>query len=163
MMKAKALLILASVAMLLGGCDLLNCTEADVRCLQIDIYDSEENAASLLDTLTVKACGTDSILVNKSLDTKEILLPLSFHAPVDTFILQNYGKDYALEDTLFVTKSNDIFFESPDCPTVMMHTISSIRCTNVFVDSVSLVNRKVNFTETTHIRLFTGQTADTEE
>ena len=154
MMKAKVLCVLAMAVVLMSACDLLNCTQADVRCLQIAIYDIDGNPLELPDTLTVLACGTDSILVNKSQETTEILLPLSYHAPVDTFILLNFGDGYSLKDTLFVAKTNDIYFESPDCPTVMMHTIKSIRCTNAYVDSVSLVNAKVNFTEATHIRLF---------
>lgn len=153
-MKPKVLWLMAMMATLISSCDLLNCTQADVRCLQIALYDIDGNPMTLPDTLTVKACGTDSILVNKSLETKEILLPLSYHAPVDTFILLNYGEGYSLKDTLFVAKTNDIYFESPDCPTVMMHTIKSVRCTNEYLDSVSLVNTKVNFVETTHIRLF---------
>lgn len=157
MMKARLLLVFVILTTLASSCDLLNCTQADVRCLQIALYDSEENPIVLPDTLTVKACGTDSILINKSIDTKEILLPLSYHAPIDTFILLNYGEGYSFKDTLFVAKSNDIYFESPDCPTVMMHTIKSVRCTNEYVDSVSIVDTKVNFTETTHIRLFIGQ------
>lgn len=154
MMKAKILCILAVMAIFISSCDLLNCTPADVRCLQIELFDSEENPLTLPDTLTIKACGTDSILLNRSLNTKEIFLPLSYHAPVDTFILLNYGKEYSFKDTLFVAKTNDIYFESPDCPTVMMHTIKSVRCSNEYIDSVSLVNAKVNFTETTHIKLF---------
>lgn len=157
MRKARLLFIFVMLVTLVSSCDLLNCTQADVRCLQIALYDSEENPLTLPDTLTVKACGTDSILVNKSTDTEEILLPLSYHSLVDTFILLNYGKEYSFKDTLFVAKSNDIYFESPDCPTVMMHTIKSVRCTNEYVDSVSIVDAKVNFTETTHIRLFIGQ------
>ncbi len=154
MMKARALLILVLMAIFTSSCDILNCTPADVRCLQIDLYDTNEQPITLPDTLTVKACGTDSILVNRSLNTKQILLPLSYHAPVDTFILWNYGENYSYKDTLFVAKSNDIYYESPDCPTVMMHTIKSAHCTKEYLDSVSLVDAKVNFTETTHIRLF---------
>lgn len=154
MMRSRLLCVLALTAFLISSCDLLNCTQADVRCLQIEIFDMNETPLELPDTLTVLACGTDSVLVNRSLDTKDIFLPLSYHAPVDTFILLNYGEGYTLRDTLFVAKSNDIYFESPDCPTVMMHTIKSVRCTNEYLDSVSLVDPKVNFTETTHIRLF---------
>ncbi len=157
MMKAKVLFILALMATFISSCDILNCTPADVRCLQIDIYDTNEQPIALPDTLTVKACGTDNILVNRSLNTRQIQLPLSYHAPVDTFILCNYGESYSYEDTLFVTKSNDIYYESPDCPTVMMHTIKSAYCTKEYLDSVSLVDAKVNFTETTHIRLFVRQ------
>ena len=93
-------------------------------------------------------------MLNRSLNNKEILLPLSYHAPVDSIILLYYGDGFSLKDTLFVAKTNDIFFESPDCPTVMMHTIKAAHCTNEYIDSVSIVDAKVNFTETTHIKLF---------
>ncbi len=157
MKKPRTLLVLIMVVISISSCDLLNCTPADVKCLQIDIYDKNLKATAIPDTLTVKACGTDSILLNRSLNTQNIQLPLSYHAPVDTFILHNYGKDYSRKDTLFVVKSNNIYFESPDCPTVMMHTIKATHCTKEYIDSVSLVDAKVNFTETTHIRLFIRQ------
>ncbi len=154
MIKAKAFLAVAMAATLLTSCDLLNCTPAEVKCLQIEFYDGEGNSAAMPDTLTVKVCGIDSILVNRSLNTKTLSLPLSYHAPVDTFILQNYGPDYSMEDTLFVDKTNNIYFESPDCPTVMMHDIRSALCTKTFLDSLHILNKKIDFTETTHIRLF---------
>ncbi len=153
-MKTKPLFVLCLAVLTLASCDLLNCTPADVRCLQIDIYDAKEQPLTLPDTLTITTCGTDSILLNKSVDTKNILLPLSYHAAVDTFVLHNYGKDYSYKDTLFVEKTNNIFYESPDCPTVMMHEILSARCTKQYLDSVGIADAKVNFTETTHLRLF---------
>lgn len=108
----------------------------------------------LPDTLTITTCGTDSVLVNRDLNTTEILLPLSYHAPADTFILRYYGKYYSLQDTLFVEKTNDLYFESPDCPTVMMHTIQGAFCTDEFLSSVEVANKKVNFEEVTHLKLF---------
>ena len=154
MMKAKILGALAAVLIIVSSCDLLNCTQADVSLLRIEIYDAAGNKVMLPDTLTISKCGTDSILVNRDLNTTEILLPLSYHAPVDTFILKYYGMHYSLQDTLFVQKTNDVFFESPDCPTVMMHTILNASCTDEFIGSVEVANEKVNFEEVTHLKLF---------
>lgn len=154
MIKLRLLFAIILAALLVSACDLLNCTQADVSCLRIEIYDGSGNKAVLPDTLTVRACGTDSVLVNRDLNANEILLPLSFHAPVDTFVLQHYGSGYSFADTLYVNKTNDLYFESPDCPTVMMHTILGISCTDVFVDSVKLVSKKVNFEEALHMKLF---------
>lgn len=145
---------MAMVIVLMSACDLLNCTQADVSLLRIEIYDASGNKVMLPDTLTITTCGTDSILVNRDLNTTEILLPLSYHAPADTFILRYYGKYYSLQDTLFVEKTNDLYFESPDCPTVMMHTIQDAFCTDEFLSSVEVANKKVNFEEVTHLKLF---------
>ena len=145
---------MAMVIVLMSACDLLNCTQADVSLLRIEIYDASGNKVMLPDTLTITTCGTDSVLVNRDLITTEILLPLSYHAPADTFILRYYGKYYSLQDTLFVEKTNDLYFESPDCPTVMMHTIQGAFCTDEFLSSVEVANKKVNFEEVTHLKLF---------
>ena len=145
---------MAMVIVLMSACDLLNCTQADVSLLRIEMYDASGNKVMLPDTLTITTCGTDSILVNRDLNTTEILLPLSYHAPADTFILRYYGKYYSLQDTLFVEKTNDLYFESPDCPTVMMHTIQGAFCTDEFLSSVEVANKKVNFEEVTHLKLF---------
>lgn len=142
------------VIVLMSACDLLNCTQADVSLLKIEMYDASGNKVMLPDTLTITTCGTDSVLVNRDLNTTEILLPLSYHAPADTFILRYYGKYYSLQDTLFVEKTNDLYFESPDCPTVMMHTIQGAFCTDEFLSSVEVANKKVNFEEVTHLKLF---------
>ena len=154
MMKKGFLALLASVLVLFSSCDLLNCTQADVSMLRMEIYNAAGNKVMLPDTLTISACGTDKILVNRDVNTSEILLPLSYHALRDTFIMNYYGKYYSLRDTLFVEKTNDVYFESPDCPTVMMHTILGASCTNEFLASVEVVSEKVNFEEAIHLKLF---------
>lgn len=153
MMKKSIQALLASVLVLLSSCDLLNCTQTDVSMLRMEIYDAAGNKVMLRDTLTISACGTDQILVNRDVNTSEILLPLSYHAQRDTFIMRYYGKYYSMQDTLFVEKTNDVYFESPDCPTVMMHTILGASCTNEFLGAVEVASEKVNFEEVTHLRL----------
>lgn len=153
MMKKKVVLLLLSVLALVCSCDLLDCTQGDVSYLRMELYDSAGNQVILTDTLTVSAMGTENVLVNRNVNTKELLLPLSYHAPADTFVLHYYGKTYSLEDTLYVQKSNDLYFESPDCPTLMMHTIQGASCADVFLASVEVMSNKVNFEEVVHLKL----------
>lgn len=162
MMKLKIIAIMAASMIMVSSCDLLNCTQADVSLLRIKVCNASGEQAILADTLTVKACGTNYVLINRNTNTKEILLPLSYHAPADTFIMQHYGPGYSTEDTLYINKTNNLFFESPDCPTVMMHTLQTILCTNMFTDSVRIVNNKINFEETTHIKLFIQESKTTQ-
>lgn len=154
MNKSKTIAIIASTIILTSSCDLLNCTQASVSGLRIQVSTPTGSQATLSDTLTVKACGTDSVIINRNTNTKEIVLPLSYHAKADTFILHHYGTGYHFVDTLYVNKTNNLYFESPDCPTVIMHTIHSASCTTTFVDSVKLIKDKVNFEETTNLKLF---------
>lgn len=154
MMNSKTIAIIVLAMLLTSSCDLLNCTQASVSGLRIQISTQNGSQAILSDTLTVKACGTDSVIINRNTNTKEIVLPLSYHAKVDTFILHHYGTGYHFVDTLHVSKTSHLYFESPDCPTVMMHTIHSASCAGVFVDSLKLVNDKVNFEEAMNLKLF---------
>lgn len=140
--------------LLVGACDLLNCTQADVSGLKIEIFDGEGNSTAFSDTITVTAFGTDSVLLNRSTNTTEIILPLSYHAAEDTFVIRHYGEMYEETETLYVRKTNNTYYESPDCPTVMMHEIEGILCTDIFTDSVRLVNKKVDFVGATNIRLY---------
>ena len=154
MMRRIIFLSLITILMLVSSCDLLNCTQADVSYLRIEVYDVAGSKVMLPDTLTITAYGTDDVLINRDINTTEILLPLSYHAPVDTFVIRYYGPYYSLLDTLCVQKTNDLYFESPDCPTVMMHTILGVSCTDEFIGSVEVVSEKVNFEEAVHLKLF---------
>ena len=151
MIKVRTLMAMAMVIVLMSACDLLNCTQADVSLLKIEMYDASGNKVMLPDTLTITTCGTDSVLVNRDLNTTEILLPLSYHAPADTFILRYYGKYYSLQDTLFVEKTNDLYFESPYCPPVMIYTFQGGFCTDEFLSLVEVSNNTVNFEKVTHL------------
>jgi hypothetical protein len=144
---------LMGVMLAVSSCDLLDCTQAEVSLLRIEACDINGKKVTLPDTLTITTCGTDSVLLNRGTNMREILLPLSYHYDVDTFVMRCYGKDYSVEDTLFVEKTNNIYFESPDCPTVMMHKINGVRCTDNFVSVVELLEQKVDFTEVTHLQL----------
>lgn len=146
--------VTAVTVLCLWSCDLLNCTQATVDGLRVEFFNGNGEAVALTDTLTVTACGTDSVIINRNTSTKEIILPLSYHAKEDTFLLHHYGKDYMETETLYVRKSNYLYYESPDCPTLFMHKIEALRCAMVFCDSAKLINANVNFEGATNVRLY---------
>lgn len=151
----RAKYLVWSLVFILGSCDLLDCTNYSVKGLNAVFYDSEGYETYLEDTLTVKACGTDSILVNKDFSATEILVPMSYESPVDTFLLVHHGEGYTETDSLFVSKTNDQFFESPDCPTRMMHTLLEARLSGGhFTDSVKIVNASIGFVKNLNLKLY---------
>ena len=153
----RTLVVLTVSCMAFGACDLLDCTNYSVQLLNIELCDSTGASATVPDSLTVKACGTDSTLINRDYLADDMLLPMSYVADEDTFLLKFSGEDYVLWDTLFVTKTNDQYFESPDCPTRMMHTLLEVRMTHVLLDSAKIVNNKIGFVESCNIKLYIRQ------
>ena len=154
----RLMTLTALCAVLLSSCDMLNCTEYNSILFTMQICDQQGQNAQLIDTLTITASGTEQVLLNKQVGASLIHIPLSYAATTDTFYLNLKGKieeqDYEMTETLYVKKTNDQFFESPDCPTRIFHTIERVWSEKVFVDSASIIDAKVNFNDVTHVNLF---------
>lgn len=134
------------------SCDSIDCTLYNTVSLHCSFY-SEGKAAKLMDTLTVSAMGTDSILVNSLVGASSLELPLSYMQEQDTLVLHIYGMDYDLRDTMWVEKTNTTHFESPDCPTAMFHQITSVRHTHHIIDSISITRSLVDYDQTENIQI----------
>jgi hypothetical protein len=109
--------------------------------------------ASITDTLTITACGTDEVLLNRSVNTALLNLPLSYWQPEDTLVLTVKGADYLVRDTIWVTKTNIVHYESPDCPTTLFHTIQAVRNTNEFIKSVTIIRSSVNYETISNLQI----------
>ncbi len=136
----------------LYSCDTVDCPINNIVNMHCTFY-SDGKIVKLTDTLTVKAMGTDSILLNKAYDVKSISLPLSYTAKEDTFLLEIKGEDYQYVDTLTVTKKSTPHFESPDCPANMFHQILGTSHTSVFIRSVSITKPEVNYEERENLQI----------
>ena len=155
-MRPRLLSLLALIAgiVLLCGCDLLDCTGTSSVKLRIQFYDSTGNKCYLMDSLTITAEGTDSILLNRKMMASEVEVPLSYMRDADTFVLRHSGEDYVEIDYLTVEKDNYQYFESPDCPTRIMHTINDVHCSSEWIESVQIVERKVGFEDVVHLNIY---------
>ena len=120
-----------------------------------DCLDGGEASASILDTLTVKAAGTDSILLNRVLGKSEIELPVSYSAPVDTLIFEFTNVEQMLRrDTVWVMKENFPHYESPECPAAMFHVVTGVRSTHLLIDTVQVVNPNINYNASENFKIY---------
>ena len=140
------------------GCELTDCPINNVVYSTYGFYavtDEGETSIRILDTLTVTAAGTDSILVNRLMNGNGIELPVSYSAPADTLIFHftdTLGR--TREDTVWIEKENIPHYESPDCPTAMFHHVTRARCTTRLMDSVTIVNPNINYNVSENFKIY---------
>lgn len=144
---------------LLTGCDSFDCSINNTVSLTIGFYDGDGKKVQLVDTLSVTAIGTDSVLFNRAVNRHDVSVPMSYYKNCDTLVLTVWGKnelgdDYLLRDTLKVWKTNVENFESLDCPVNMYHTIIKADATDHFIDRVAIALPKVEYGEDENIMVF---------
>ncbi len=150
----KTLGILMITATLLS-CEGIDCTLNNVVLCHYQFYDSATgNKISLTDTLTIVACGTDSVLYNIGVGTSSVELPMSYWNEADTLTFHLYGEDYYDRSTLFVNKTNTEHYESPDCPTTMFHYLTGVEWDGGVIDSVVISRPEVNYLQDENIKVY---------
>ncbi len=145
------LMMVLSIAALIG-CDEIDCTLYNTVFMRSTFY-SDGSQISLTDTLTVGTGREARILLNRMTGASDLTLPLSHWQEVDTLVLTVSGENYLVEDTLWITKTNTPYFESPDCPTNVFHYITSVNSTHTFIDSVSILEPHVNYAQGENLRI----------
>lgn len=108
-------------------------------------------AEKKIDTLSVTALNTDSVLVNKDVLATYESLPLSYTSNTTTFIF-HYSETE--RDTLWVSHQNIAHFVSMECGTTMFHHLDSVRCTYNIIDSIAISNPEIDNNEKENIRIF---------
>ena len=148
----RRLLYIASIVLLLAACESYDCTLYNhVGCYGAFYQDSA--SVSFDDTLTITAGKSGPVLLNKSVGTSRIDLPLSYWQAEDTLVLTVKGMDYLFQDTIWISKSNQVHYESPDCPTTLFHTIQGVRSTHEFIDSINVIRSSVNYEQTNNLEI----------
>lgn len=104
---------------------------------------------TLTDTLTVSVTrseGTDTVLLNRAINTDSFSIPLSYQHEQDIFYFDIRPKDGARTlDTVCISKTNEPHFESVDCPASMFHTINAVAHTRHRIDSIAINKNKVTY------------------
>ena len=121
------------------------------------------SAVSIQDTLTIKALGPDTVLVNRLVGKGTVNLPVSFYQDVDVLEFEFTDKQSCVgADTLWISKKNTHHFDDPSCPIHMWHTILNVRSTHHLIDTVLINNAEVNYDglENLQIYFFTSNAAD---
>ena len=123
-----------------------------VKCY---LYTIDRNSMTVrndtLDSLTVTAYGTDSIIINKQKRVHDISLPLRYTAD-STKLVFEYSRNK--RDTVVIRHSNTPYFLSMDCGYQMKQSITSIRHTRISLDSVHIANKEAGIYGKENIKLF---------
>lgn len=115
-----------------------------------------------LDSLTVTAFGTDSILIYNQKDVHDLMLPLRYTADSTVFVLHyNYPQNKNQADTLYIKQTNIPYFESMECGYSMKQSIVSVRIGKsrntrqpYQLDSVYISNKAANTNGTENLQLY---------
>ena len=108
-----------------------------------------------LDSLTVTALGTDSIIINNQKKVHTLSLPLRFTSDSTVFIFYYaYREDPTLCDTVYIKQDNTPYFESMDCGYSMKQSILGLGHSEVELDSIYISNKQANTDGTENLKLF---------
>ena len=132
-----------------------DCSMATRAMMQCYFYtlDPETEVVSndTLDSLTVTAFGTDSIIINNQKKVHDLSLPLRYTAD-STVLVIRYSK--TLTDTLVVYQTNTPYFLSMDCGYQMKQSIKDVNYSRHSLDSIRIVNKEAGIHGTENLKLF---------
>ena len=158
MMRHWRSFILSGI-LLLAACESYDCTLYNyVGCYGMFFKDATR--VSITDTLTVTSGKSGLVLLNRSVNTNWLDIPLSYWQDEDTLVFNIKGADYFLQDTVWITKTNQVHYESPDCPTTLFHTIEAVRSTHEFIKTINIVRSSVNYVQDTNLQIHLLSDAD---
>ena len=104
---------------------------------------------TLKDTLTIstkKIEGTDSVLINKDVNVDSFSLPMSYSLDEDVLFFEIHTlSKQVFKDTVTVSKENRSHFESVDCSPSFFHTITDVKTTHNYIDSIVINQKEVNY------------------
>lgn len=161
----RSLILALATGLFLAACSSIDCPlNNTVRSIYVLRKASDAlRPDTLTDTLTIfttRADGQDTILLNKSVKTDSLALPMSHVRDVDVLVFELRDTlNHTLRDTLRVKKTNEAHFESVDCALSYFHTITAISSTHHAIDTVVLIHPSVTYDASQphfHIRFKSG-------
>lgn len=105
----------------------------------------------IIDSLTVTATGTDSVIINRMTEVSSIALPLRYTADSTELIFRYTAH---LTDTLIIRHTNTPYFVSMDCGYQMKQNINGVHSTYRYLDSLYVSNSEISINGTENIQLY---------
>lgn len=151
----RRLLLSLSITSCLAACSSIDCPVQNKVSVNYSVcqYDNgKEVADTLTDTLyiwTRRKDGTDTLLLNRGVNTRSFTLPVSYSHPEDVLIFAttNTNNDMTL-DTVWINKEDIPHFESVDCGARYFHNLTAVRSTHSAIDTIIINNPSVTYDET---------------
>lgn len=149
-------LLYLMLVMMVAACSSIDCPVDNVVETRYTIMDNEGDKLTLSDSITVwstRANGKDTILLNRGIDIDHFALQISNSHPEDilffsfdkTTVEGNDTTRFHRQDTVWVKKDDYPSFESVDCSAVFFHTLTGVRHTHNYIDSIVINNPSVTY------------------
>ena len=150
---------MAAMTLAAAACSSVDCPVQNTVYTSYGLYKAGGERDTLRDTLTIATTrrdGTDSVLLNRSVNTTAFELPISYTDPEDTlFFTVGDTLGNVRIDTVYIKKDNYPHFESVDCSPSYFHTITAVSSTNHAIDSIVLIYPDVNYdTSRKHFNIY---------
>lgn len=107
--------------------------------------------ADTLDSLTITALYTDSIILNNQKDVRDINIPLRYTNDTTSLVLR-YSR--TTTDTIVIVHNNQPTFISMDCGYEVKQEIQKLTYSRHLLDSVQITNTSTNTNGTKNLELF---------
>ena len=132
-----------------------DCSMTTRAMMQCHLYtldpDTKVVSNDTLDSLTVTAFGTDSVIINNQKKVHDLSLPLRYTAD-STVLVFHYSK--TLTDTLVIHQTNTPYFLSMDCGYQMKQAITDVRYSRHSLDSIRVANKEAGIYGAENLKLF---------
>lgn len=113
---------------------------------QIQVDGRQQNAKRHANDFYEKIEGTDSVLINKDVNVDSFSLPMSYSLDEDVLFFEIHTlSKQVFKDTVTVSKENRSHFESVDCSPSFFHTITGVKTTHNYIDSIVINQKEVNY------------------
>ena len=143
----RHIIYIIGVVLALTACSSVDCPLNNVVYAKYKLMGDVTKLGDVWTITTVRADGTDTILLNQQQNADSFELPMSFGQTVDELCLTRDRQDGSevRRDTIWIEKTNEPHFESVDCGVNYFHTITGVRHTSHTIDSVTINKRNVNY------------------
>ena len=143
----RHIIYIIGVVLALTACSSVDCPLNNVVYAKYKLMGDVTKLSDVRTITTVRADGTDTILLNQQQNADSFELPMSFGQTVDELCLTRDRQDGSevRRDTIWIEKTNEPHFESVDCGVNYFHTITGVRHTSHTIDSVTVNKRNVNY------------------
>lgn len=149
----KAALSLFVLFFILGCEQPLDCGQIGANPLRAGFYYKLDSLET--DTIpgffTVVGIGRTDSVYNFGRNISVISLPLSPFSDSCSFVL---SRDSLYQDTLTFNYKRELQLVSQDCGFITTYTIAKVRSTKNGIDSLALINDKVNTSNDLHLKIY---------
>lgn len=147
----RLLLFLSAILLLTLSCtEEETCRENMTVALQVSFMNDSTLKATTIDSLSVWGLGKDSLLYNNKKKLGKISLPLNKFEESSIFVLRMNEQ----LDTMMVLYTNQDYFISFACGSVITHQIDTVLTTSNYISRMLIKQHYINTANVPHLEIY---------